>query len=306
MHDYTETELAAMTPAEREAVDFELNDDKPSVTVDSAEVEAANAAKNAADAEAAEKAKADKAAADDVAATAATDAAAALAAAEKAKVDDAAAAAAATATPAAAAAVAPPAAPFVPVFKAPLVTDEQHATAQAALAEKFSAGDITTPQFIAENDKLTRAKMESDFAAKNAEQSEEQSWQHQQDQFFAQPGNAIIRDDARVWGAMQAQLEVLYKDESKRHYTNDQFLAEAGAEVRKLFGIGAAPAAAAAKAPTALDGVAIPKTLEGLPAAEAHADTSGEFAAVDKLDGMEYENAIARMTPEQKSRYMAM
>jgi hypothetical protein len=296
--EYTEAELASMTPAEREAVGEELNDRGPSVTVDDSELEAANAAKAVAD----EAAR--------VAAATAT-----AQAAEAADPDKAAAPAAAAATQAAQAPAAPAAAPddrpFVPVFKAAtVVTDEEHTTAQGALATQFENGEITTPQFIVENEKLTRAKMESDIASRQSEQVDTQTWQYEQERFFNLPGNAVIRDDARVWAAMQAQLETLYADPEKAKYSNGQYLREAGSEVLKLFGLDATKAAPAAPAkpaakPAEIDGVTIPATLAGLPTAEANADAiAGEFGHIEKLDGMEYENAVARLTPEQRTRWL--
>lgn len=52
---------------------------------------------------------------------------------------------------------------------------------------------------------------------------------------------------------------------------------------------------------------AIPPTLGGIPAAaETEAGDDGEFAHLDKLaqkGGMEFERALARLTPDQKDRY---
>lgn len=50
----------------------------------------------------------------------------------------------------------------------------------------------------------------------------------------------------------------------------------------------------------------IPPTLGGLPVAAGNdAGDAGEFAHLDTLSGMAYEQALARMSPEQKSRYEA-
>jgi hypothetical protein len=65
----------------------------------------------------------------------------------------------------------------------------------------------------------------------------------------------------------------------------------------------AKPAKPGARAPR-LDN--LPPTLANLPAASAAtAGDEGEFAHLDKLSGMAYEQAIARMTPEQQARYEA-
>jgi hypothetical protein len=303
--EYTPAELASMTVEERAAIGVELDDKKPVEKVEEGEPGSPQAV---------------------------ADAAAALATAEAAKVA-AAAAAVAAAAPAAAAAAAPAATAAAPAAAAeaapaaiadvvdPItvrtsrvssiapITDEAHAASQAALVAKFDSGEVTTPQFIIENDKLTRAKIAADSAASSSVQDEASTWQARQDAFFNAPGNALIRDDARVWAAMQAQLESMYVDPKFKDYSDMQYLNEAGREVRKLFGLevatAATPAAAAAAAPgSALSTVPLPKTLGDVPAAAENVD-GGEFAFMDKLDGMDYETAVARMTPDQKARFLA-
>ncbi len=93
------------------------------------------------------------------------------------------------------------------------------------------------------------------------------------------------------------------------------FLQEAHRKVMAEFGIAAPVAKDAsaaevpkkAKASRAPDLSGIPPSLGGLPAAaEAQAGDAGEFAGLDRLSGMAYETALARMTPAQKERYEAM
>jgi hypothetical protein len=90
-----------------------------------------------------------------------------------------------------------------------------------------------------------------------------------------------------------------------------QFLNAAGREVRKLFGLERAPAAkkeekpAPAAKPKGTD-VDVPTTLADAPAAAENQDGGNEFANLDKLEGMEYELAVAKMTPEQKARFLAI
>lgn len=96
---------------------------------------------------------------------------------------------------------------------------------------------------------------------------------------------------------------------------DDQVLAQAHKKVLAEFDIApaapAAPAAAAAPAKPkpaarAPDLSAIPPTLGGLPAAGAADDTGGgEFSHLDSLDGFALEQAIARLTPDQRARYEA-
>jgi hypothetical protein len=95
------------------------------------------------------------------------------------------------------------------------------------------------------------------------------------------------------------------------------FLEQAHKKVLAEFDIdvAVAPKAKAAPAPTkqkgkpgrAPDLSALPPTLGGLPAAaEASAGDGGEFAHLDKLSGMEFETALARLSNDQKARYEAM
>lgn len=295
--EYTPAELANMTVEERAAIGVELDDKNrvelveetdpkaPQVVADAAAIAAADAAKVAAAAVAAPAVVAPAAVAAAPAAVAAAAPAGAIAdAADPIPVRT-----------ARASSVAP-------------IADEAHAAAQAALTAKFEAGDVTTPQFIIENEKLTRAKIAADMAASSSVQDEQATWQARQDAFFNAPGNAIIRDDTRVWNAMQAQLEAMYIDPKYKDYSDMQYLNEAGREIRKLFGIEVAVAASVAVAPappgSALSSVPLPKTLGDVPAAAENTD-GGEFAHMDKLDGMEYETAVARMTPEQRARFLA-
>ncbi len=47
----------------------------------------------------------------------------------------------------------------------------------------------------------------------------------------------------------------------------------------------------------------VPKTLADIPAAESEKPATDEFAHLDKLNGMELEQAVARLTPDQQARY---
>lgn len=49
---------------------------------------------------------------------------------------------------------------------------------------------------------------------------------------------------------------------------------------------------------------AAPKTLAQVPGSDGPGDVTGEFSDIDALDGMELEDAVARMTPAQRDRYL--
>lgn len=305
---YTQQEFDSLTPEEQASIGVELDDKGPSETVDESQAAEALAAKETASAAAKVAAEAEAKKAADAKVVADATAAEAARVAEAAKATAATASAAAPAEGAIADTQDPK--PVVAVIKADkIVSDDDHAAAKAALAKQFEDGEVTTAQFIDRSEELTRAKLQSDMATRSVTSSEEAQWAARQDAFFSTPGNEIIRDDPRVWGAMQAQLETMYADPKCKDYNDMQFLNEAGREVRKLFGLEAAPkdaaAAVPAKKPAGTD-IEIPKTLAGVPAAESNTDGGNEFAALDKLNGMEYEFAYAKLTPDQKAKYLAM
>lgn len=68
----------------------------------------------------------------------------------------------------------------------------------------------------------------------------------------------------------------------------------------------AAPAAAPATAPATArkaDTSGLPPSLANVPGSEGPGDVGGEFSDIDKLEGLALEDAIRRMSPDQRERY---
>ena len=86
---------------------------------------------------------------------------------------------------------------------------------------------------------------------------------------------------------------------------------EAHRRVMALHGL-AAPARGAEPPPTPAktnverkpDLSALPKNLAQVPGSSGPGDVSGEFSDVMSLDGFDMEDAIARMTPAQRARFV--
>ena len=95
-------------------------------------------------------------------------------------------------------------------------------------------------------------------------------------------------------------------ENSKR--SSGWFLAQADAQVRKLFAASTTPATpvpAAAPAKPTLVRPTGPVTLASLPAAELPETGGGdEFARFEKLSGMELERQLSRLSPDEISRYL--
>ena len=49
---------------------------------------------------------------------------------------------------------------------------------------------------------------------------------------------------------------------------------------------------------------ALPATLAQVPGSDGPGDVSGEFSELDSLEGLDYEQAIAKMTPVQRERFV--
>lgn len=220
--------------------------------------------------------------------------------------------------PAAVADTAPPA-EFQPEFKAALpdglaekITDLDSRTTD--LLEKFKAGDIELPDFMAQKSEIDNERLQLTLAQKQAEWAQSQNedaraqrWKWEQERFFAQEKAGIYKDPI-VLAALDASVKQLATDQKYASKSASFFLEEADRQVRQRFNMGGTQAADAggkpkpgAKQPDLSN---LPKTLATLPAAEMAETGSDEFAYLDKLDGIALEQALRKLTPEQEARYL--
>jgi len=193
-------------------------------------------------------------------------------------------------------------------------------TSSDALAAKYESGDLSFSEYRkqdramqAEYDQakqgISEALLTERIAAEHSKQSAEQTWQAEQDMFFAD--NEIYKTDPILRGALGAQLDTLYADSANEGKSGLWYLREAGKAIDERFNRAPADASSDALAlakdkqrKKAAEPVPAPRTLGDVPAAEANID-AGEFAAVDKMQGIAYEEAIAAMSPTTYERFMA-
>ncbi len=222
---------------------------------------------------------------------------------------------------------------FAPVFEAKGVENYEQVLADLdktydnltdALAKKYEAGEMDFSTYRREERSLTRdyeshkqdmnaANLKAEIAAEHSKQSTEQKWATEQSIFYSD--NDIFKTDALMRGALAAQLDILYADADITGKSGLWYLREAGKMVNARFGAPAekvTPAAekllAAAEDKQKKDAakpLEAPKTLADVPSAQADNEDAGEFAFMDKLSGLDYEKAIAKMNAEQRSRFMA-
>lgn len=236
-------------------------------------------------------------------------------------------AAAAPAAPAVEPAAAPaPADTFTPP---PLdlsgLNDEYKQTVDTLKAEKnaafkkMMAGEMEPDEYTAIENKYEDGKDQA-----REQQAAKTGWLTEVHNFrvkAAQESGVNYFDDTEKFGSFDSWVQHLANKPENADKSGAWFLAEAHKKVLVEFGI--APQAAK-PVPNPAQSVAddkkvssktvrtpnlsgIPPTLGGLPAAaSAESGDGGEFAHLDSLSGLKYEQAIARMTPEQRDRWSAM
>ena len=253
---------------------------------------------------------------------------------------DAAAAAAAEAE-AAAAAAAGDTPEFAPAYRAEVSADllaqnEADKKALADLKEKFRAGDIELDEYEAQREGISdrmrefdKAQVKAEVSREMGEQTAAQRWGWEVDNFFAEEGNALYKGKA-AGAAFDAIVKDLVSDKAmeqhpeRANWSGRRILIEADKVCRAELGLAAAaPAkepgaqpkplteaerirqANAARRPKPTE---VPKTLANVPAADQDASgrgaEGGEFAFMDNLHGIAYENAMARMTDVQRDRFL--
>ena len=207
---------------------------------------------------------------------------------------------------------------FVPAFAVPAVADFEGkmaalAAREVALREQLAAGDLDIAAYDAEKTAIIegRADLRSEqrfasFAAEQNEQNQKARWQWEQSRFFEQDSSTVYKDPI-LFAALDASIKALAHQPENANKSSSWFLTQADLAVRKLFGGLGAPAqapAAPAKPPVSLL-QNIPATLAAVPAA-ALPETGGgdEFAKLERLSGMDLERQLARMAPDEVTRYL--
>lgn len=219
-----------------------------------------------------------------------------------------------------------PVEPFRPVLRAevPEKADEikrKIESAQDELEKKFREGEIDFETYKASERKLSgqlqqirdaelQARIYADQQAQTAQQ--EWIWNVKQFKRQAKKNDGIDYDsDEKLNKDLDVMIRALASDPDNASKGADYFLEEAHKRVLVLRGIAPKRAAkaddakaeanAARKPPTE----SIPKTVGDIPGGGDPSDTgTSEFAALDKLTGEAFERALAKLSAEQRSRYL--
>jgi hypothetical protein len=198
------------------------------------------------------------------------------------------------------------------------------------LKQQFKAGEIEFDEFeqarsdlLVQREQLTIAKTKAEISQEMNAQTAEQLWVHAVNEFMSDTaklsgaaGGIDYRKDAEKASDLDGFVRSLAARSEHAHQSMAWFLTEAHKRVLALHGIATKTPAdqttdsdSAAKPPVKsvdrkppLD--IAPKTLAMIPGGEGPGDVDGEFADVLALEGLAYEQAIARMSSTERERFL--
>ncbi len=185
------------------------------------------------------------------------------------------------------------------------------------LAEKFDDGELEDTEYNIEVRKVERAiarveaKMElaeEQIEAQNAAAEANQAkliaqWEKEQVDFFAKAENKVFAEDDALFNSLDAHVKKILAAgnvpiadvlSTAKHNLLTSIAKVTGQKLPD-----APKPNAKAKAPQ----VELPPTLGNIPSAIPNAD-GDEFGYIDKLSGRKYEDAVAKLTTEQRERYL--
>ena len=204
---------------------------------------------------------------------------------------------------------------------------------EAELKRQFKAGELEFDDFDvaraalqSERELLTIARTKAEISQEMNAQTAEQLWTHAVNQFMDSTarlseaaGGIDYRKDTEKWSDLDGFVRSLAARNEFAHQSMDWFLVEAHKRVLALHGMSAAKtsdaesSAEAKPVVKAMDRKPVdrkppldiaPKTLAMVPGGEGPGDVDGEFADVLALEGLAYEQAIARMSPTERERFL--
>ena len=202
-----------------------------------------------------------------------------------------------------------------PLFNADLPADiEAQRTAldekEAAIDQQYDEGDIlftehkeALREINKQRNALDRAELKAELAAEAYQTQIDNSWQASQEAFFSAHPEFKIDNEAK-WAA----FDQLVKNETKAVLDKGGAvgvpeLERAYTKYKQAFNIEAA-APKQAKAPANKKENAVPPNLGKLPAATANDTDDGKFAHLDRLEGVAFEEALAKLSDAQRDEYL--
>ena len=153
------------------------------------------------------------------------------------------------------------------------------------------------------------AKVKADIASEMGEQTAEASWQDTINSFMAKTKKdegIDYRKDKAKEKDLDIFVKVLAAEDENADKPMAWFLSEAHRMVRAKHGIAAPAPTTPGKTKRTPPVGQIPKTLAGVPGTDGPGDIGGdESQELDRLEGMELEDAVARLSPAARAKYLS-
>jgi len=218
---------------------------------------------------------------------------------------------------------------FQPVYTAAPVEDfagkmAQIAQAQRELATGYENGDFDLAEYQARLRQVTEhewalreQQLKANLAAEQRQQQMAQRWQWEQERFFSQAVNKAYREDPVIGPAFAAAVQMLAADNRNDQRSMAWFLEEADRLTRARFRVGGEETTTnrggvngqgangqGANGQGRRRGAPVPPSLGGLPAASLPETGADEFSRLDRLEGLDLERALAKLTEAEVDRYL--
>lgn len=177
------------------------------------------------------------------------------------------------------------------------------------LRKKYAEGELERDDLDAQLDAINDDILEQREIISRANlyrESVDARWSGAVEAFMADDSNKMFRDGAPLNAALDAEVRKIHADKGKQHLSFAERLKEAKANVLKQVGESLGidvTKPAGGKGPK--KPANIPPGLDDMSNADDGSRDSGEFAHLDRLTGVEYDRAFAKLTPEQRSRYLS-
>lgn len=177
---------------------------------------------------------------------------------------------------------------------------------EAALVKKYEEGEVNEADYRKGLREIVVAQTEAQHADKFNTEVQKQVWENEVAKFIRT--NAQYKQGTVMYSALGRALELEGAAEGADNLAGDELLARAHKRVMAEFGI-TPPASkdslAAPKRPSEDDARKLaPKTLADVPAADLQDMGGGKFAHLDNLDGLAFENALARLSEGERDAYL--
>lgn len=208
---------------------------------------------------------------------------------------------------------------FTPKYEAKLPENYQDQVdtlnkERGELMETYKNGDLDVEDMLEQRDAIDAklrglhdVKLKVEIAEEQNNQTAEQRWKHEQDSFFGRE-NSKIYEDTVMFAALDQKVRELGNEHPEK--SGLWVLEEADKYIRSKFNLTSVEDTGDKGGDKKPDGsrkpdlTSVPKTLGDIPAAETNTAGDNKFAHLDKLTGLEFENALAQLSEADQEQYL--